>query len=65
MVGASVSEGADGNHEWVLQFEKLRSLKERLLGQSKFSSDDACFVYFQGLVTQEPAFSEVSTEFGP
>ena len=57
MVGASVNESADGNHEWVLQFEKLRSLKERLLGQGKFSSDDPCFAYFQGspLSLREPA----------
>ena len=65
MVGASANESPDGNHEWVLQFEKSRSFKERLFGQGKFATNDPCFAFFQGLVTQEPAFSQVSTEVGP
>jgi len=65
MVGACANESADGSHEWLLQFEKSRSFKERLLGQGKFASDDPCLAYFQALVTKEPAFAEVSTELGP
>ena len=65
MLGSSANESLDGDHEWVLQFEKSRSFKERLLGQAKMSADDSCFSFFHSLVTQEPAFTGVSVEHGP
>lgn len=65
MIGSSANESPDGNHEWVLQIVKSRSVKERLLGQAKMLADDPCFLYFHGLITQEPAFTEISVERGP
>ncbi|BDC49242.1 hypothetical protein F183_A15580 [Bryobacterales bacterium F-183] len=37
MVGASFDDG-----EWTVQVEKIRSAREKLFGQAKMSSDDAC-----------------------
>jgi hypothetical protein len=65
LVGAAVHESSDGNHEWVLQIDKVRSLKERLLGQAKFTVDDPCFAYFKAIVSDEPAFTDLSVELGP
>ncbi|MGY1531585.1 hypothetical protein [Luteimonas sp. A649] len=65
MIGASANESTDGNHEWVLQIVKSRSIKERLLGKAKMLSDDPCFSYFHGLIMQEPAFTDISVERGP
>ncbi len=65
MVGACAHESPDGNHEWVLQIDKSRSVKERLLGQAKMSPDDPCFSYFHSLITQEPTFTDISVERGP
>lgn len=62
MVGACAHEGPDGNHEWIVQIDKLRSLKEKLFGQAKMKPDDPCFLYFKELIAQEPAFTDVSTE---
>ncbi len=65
MVGSCAHEGPDGNHEWMLQIDKSRSLKERLLGQGKMSSDDPCFKLLHDLIAQEPGFTEISVESGP
>jgi hypothetical protein len=65
MVGACANENPNGNHEWILQFDKSRSVQERLLGQAKMSADDPCFSFFHGLITQEPAFTDISVARGP
>ena len=65
MVGSCVHENPDGNHEWVLQIDKSRSIKERLLGQGKMSADDPCFTFLHDLITQEPAFTDVTVESEP
>ena len=64
MIGSCAHESPDGNHEWVLQIEKSRSLKERVLGQAKVSTDDPCFAWLKDLITQEPSFTDVSIEHG-
>jgi hypothetical protein len=65
MVGSCAHESPDGNHEWVLQIDKARSIKERLLGQGRVSSDDPCVQFLHDLILQEPAFTDVSVERGP
>lgn len=43
LLGASASEDdGGGEREWTLQIEKLRSLREKLLGKGKMSQDDQC-----------------------
>lgn len=63
MLGASVNESHDGNHDWALQFDKVRSFKERLLGQAKLLDDDACVSYFRTLMANEPTFTDFSIEW--
>ncbi len=63
LVGASASDEADdGSREWVLQIEKQRSLKERLLGREKMTVADECFATIKGLVESEPGFRRVSVD---
>lgn len=62
LIGSCVHESPDGNHEWVLQIDKHRSIKERLLGRSKMSLDDPCFTLIHNLILQESAFTEISVE---
>jgi hypothetical protein len=65
MIGACAHENPDGNHEWILQFEKSRTVKERLLGQAKLSAEDPCFSYFHCLIKGEPGFTDISIVYGP
>ena len=65
LIGSCAHESADGNHEWVLQIDKRRSLKEKLLGQARMTATDPCFALVHGLVQQEPGFSAISVENGP
>lgn len=64
LIGSSADESEDGNHEWALQIEKTRSLREKMLGQAKMSGDDACLALIQHLLQQEQAFTDVSVELG-
>ena len=65
LIGSCAHESADGNHEWVLQIDKTRSLKEKLLGQAKMAITDPCFILVHGLIQQEPGFTSISVESGP
>lgn len=62
LLGASASEEETSEREWVLQIEKFRSVKEKLLGRAKMSGDDECASYFQRLIESEPSFKEVSVD---
>ena len=62
MIGACANESDDGNHEWVVQIEKSRSMKERLLGRAAMSADDPCFLLVWNLIEEEPAFTDVAVE---
>ncbi|RIK95964.1 MAG: hypothetical protein DCC72_05890 [Burkholderiales bacterium] len=64
LVGACAHESPDGNHEWVLQIDKYRSFREKLLGQEKMTGDDPCLALIHALVLQEPEFTNVSVEGG-
>jgi hypothetical protein len=65
MLGSSASEAEDGNREWVLQVEKQRSFRERMLGREKMGQSDECVSFFKGLLEREPAFEGVSLDPEP
>ena len=61
LLGASASDD-DGEREWVLQIEKQRSVREKILGRETMPADDECAKFFQGLLEAEPAFKAVSVD---
>jgi hypothetical protein len=61
LLGASASDD-DGGREWILQIEKQRSIKERILGREAMTADDECAKFFRGLLEAEPAFKAVSAD---
>jgi hypothetical protein len=61
LLGASASDD-EGEREWVLQIDKQRSMKEKLLGRATMTADDGCATFFQGLLEREPAFKGVSID---
>ena len=66
LVGACTYEpDENGEREWVLQIEKLRSMKEKLIGSEKMSQDDDCARYFQQLLEREASFRDVSVDPEP
>jgi hypothetical protein len=65
MLGSSASEDDSGDREWILQIEKLRSVKEKLLGPAKMNKDDECAKYFQQLLESEATFKDVSVDPEP
>ena len=63
MLGSSASEEeANGTREWVLQVIKHRSLKERMLGKEKMSTEDQCVRALLEVLRSEPAFARVTLE---
>jgi hypothetical protein len=63
LVGASASdEVKDGRREWILQLEKQRTLKERLLGRETMTMSDECFIAIKRLLDSEPGFINVSVD---
>jgi hypothetical protein len=65
MLGSSASEDDSGDRELILQIEKHRSVKEKLLGRAKMSKDDECAKYFQRLLESEAEFKDVSIDPEP
>ena len=65
LIGSCANESPDGNHEWVLQIDKTRSLKEKLLGQAKLTNADPCFALVYSLISQESGFTDITVENGP
>lgn len=61
LIGSSASDD-DGEREWILQIDKQRSMKEKLLGREAMAADDECAAYFQALLAAEPAFKSVSVD---
>lgn len=62
LIGSSASDEEDGQREWILQIEKMRSFSEKLLGREKMAADDACAGYLQALLTAEPAFRDITLD---
>jgi hypothetical protein len=66
LLGASAcDEEKDGQREWVLQIDKHRSVKEKLLGRERMGQDDECAQYFHRLIEQEASFRDVSVDPEP
>ena len=61
LLGSSASEEG-GDREWILQIDKQRSVREKLFGREKMTSDDECARFFQRLLEQEPSFRSVSAD---
>ncbi|WP_406662968.1 hypothetical protein [Gallaecimonas sp. GXIMD1310] len=65
-LGASAcfEEGDDPTQalEWVLQVDKVRSLKEKIFGKNKITPSDRCFLFFKQFFEQNPAFTDVQSE---
>lgn len=64
LIGSCAYESEDGDQEWVLQIDKARSIKEKVLGQAKMATTDPCFVRIYELINREPGFTAVSVEGG-
>ena len=66
LLGASAyDEEEDGQREWVLQIDKHRSVKEKILGRAKMSQDDECAQYFRDLLERQASFRGVSVDPEP
>jgi len=66
LIGSCASEEEEGGErEWILQIDKQRSMRERLLGQEKMTRDDECATYFQRLLEQEASFRVVEADAEP
>ena len=66
LIGSSASEeDEDGSREWILQIDKQRSMREKLLGREKMAKDDECASYFQRLLEQEATFRGVEADPEP
>ena len=53
---------SSGEVEWIIQINKSRSIKEKILGREKMKDDDPCFHYFKALIESEAEFIEVKVE---
>ena len=62
LIGSSASDEEDGQREWILQIEKMRSFSEKLLGREKMTDDDPCAAHVQALLAAEPAFRGLSRD---
>ena len=62
MVGACAEEGQGGEAEWLIQFEKSRTFKEKLLGRERLSEGDPVVAFVLSLIRPESAFTAVTVE---
>jgi len=58
LIGASASDD-EGEREWILQIDKQRTIKEKMLGREAMTADDECAHFFQTLLEAEAAFRGV------
>lgn len=62
MVGAVGLVSEDGEHEWILQFEKHRTFLESLLGKERMTEHDPCLLFFKRVLEEEPELKNVKIE---
>jgi hypothetical protein len=63
MLGSSTSEEeVNGMREWILQIVKHRSLRERLMGQERMTSEDPCVRVVLDVLKNEPALVGIALE---
>lgn len=66
LIGSSASEEEDGGErEWILQIDKQRPVREKLLGRERMANDDACADFFQRLLEQEASFKSLQVDLEP
>jgi len=63
LVGASSEpERPPPDMDWTVQIHKSRSLKERLMGRNKMSTDDPLSALIEKVLSDEPAIREIGVE---
>ncbi|PID56132.1 hypothetical protein CSB45_12925 [candidate division KSB3 bacterium] len=62
LLGVRAREINHPDYEWVFQIDKQRSLKEKLLGKQKMTSNDECFNFVKSLFESEPEIKNVAVE---
>ena len=62
-VGASADlDSSTPEIEWMVQVDKHRTLKDKVLGQNKMAADDRLVALIGDIVRSVPEFSEVTSE---
>lgn len=60
LVGASAdAEGTEPDVDWTVQIEKLRSVKDKLLGRNKMTADDALSALVEKIVRADATIEEL------
>lgn len=60
LVGASAdAEGTESDVDWTVQIEKLRSVKDKLLGRNKMTPDDALSALVEKIVRADATIEEL------
>ena len=60
LVGASAdAEGTEPDVDWTVQIEKLRSVKDKLLGRNKMTPDDALSALVEKIVRADATIEEL------
>ena len=63
LVGASAEvEGSTKDVEWIIQVDKHRTLKDKLLGRNKLAADDPLVALIERLVRADPEIADVSVD---
>ena len=63
LVGASADlDSSTPEIEWMVQVDKHRTLKDKVLGQNKMAADDRLVALIGDIVRAVPEFSEVTSE---
>jgi hypothetical protein len=65
MVGACIYAASSGEHECLVQFEKHRTMLERLLGRCKMDAHDAVVAAVLTAVQRLAVRGSVAVEHGP
>jgi hypothetical protein len=63
LVGASAdAQDSTADVDWVVQVDKSRSLKEKLLGRNRMTADDPLFALIESIVRADPGIELVSVD---
>jgi hypothetical protein len=63
LVGASAdADGSTPDVEWVIQVDRHRSLKDKLLGRNKMAIDDPLVALIERILRADAQISDVSVE---
>ena len=62
LVGSCAYDEENGDREWVLQIDKMRSASEKLFGREKMKADDECAAFLKQLLEGETAVTGVSVD---